>query len=527
MAISMDQHYPPDLSPEQAEYLISNLKDWSVLHGLAVRPPTTFVTKDQDPSRSLAVTAPVTLFPSLFPRACFEQAKNIQKAYNELYAYIASDEKWLGEIVEEIVDVDDFIAKLWNVHLTVKMEGYVQGISLGLFRSDYMIHKDWSNPAAKPEIRQVEFNTIASSFGGLASKVSSLHQHLLSISAFAAEDTGLIKSKSLPQNPTITALSAGLATAHQAYGKSKSSSEKPLCIIFIVQSPENNAFDQHALSDQLWTTHSIPNFRLPFSAVLDHTTVEESNVNRPLLYHPPHLPQSYEATTCYFRAGYSPTEYSKESAWTARLQLERSAAIKCPTILTHLAGSKKIQQVLATPSSPHLQQLLSRSPTFPDPQEVAAQIRSTFASIYPLDSSNAGKKAIAIATSPTQSAGYVLKPQREGGGNNIYGTKIPTFLNSLGNDERKWKGHILMELIQPPSLRNSIIRNGEVRSGEVIGELGVFGVCLWRHGTLEHDAEILANWEAGHLLRTKGRESEEGGVAAGFGAVDSPCLVEV
>ena len=101
MTTSLDQHYPPDLSPEQEEYLISNLKDWSILHGLAVRPPTTLVTKDQDPSRSLAVTAPVTLFPSLFPRACFEQAKNIQKAYNELYAYIASDEKWLGEIVEE------------------------------------------------------------------------------------------------------------------------------------------------------------------------------------------------------------------------------------------------------------------------------------------------------------------------------------------------------------------------------------------------------------------------------------------
>ena len=95
------EHYPPELSPEQLEYLMSNLKDWSILHGLAVRPPVSFVTKEHDPSRSLAVTAPVTLFPSLFPRACFERAKDIQKAYNELYASIASDEKWLGEIVEE------------------------------------------------------------------------------------------------------------------------------------------------------------------------------------------------------------------------------------------------------------------------------------------------------------------------------------------------------------------------------------------------------------------------------------------
>ena len=85
-----------------------------------------------------------------------------------------------------------------------------------------------------------------------------------------------------------------------------------------------------------------------------------------------------------------------------------------------------------------------------------------------------------------------------------------------------------MELIEPPALHNSVFRNGEVRSGEVIGELGVYGVCLWRRGHGEKgEPVIMENWEAGHLLRTKGRESEEGGVAAGFGAVDSVCLINV
>ena len=84
-----------------------------------------------------------------------------------------------------------------------------------------------------------------------------------------------------------------------------------------------------------------------------------------------------------------------------------------------------------------------------------------------------------------------------------------------------------MKLIEPPSLRNIIFRNGQVTKGEVIGELGVYGVCLWHHGGSDHAAEIMENWEAGYLLRTKGRESEEGGVAAGFGAVDSVCLVDM
>ncbi len=89
-----------------------------------------------------------------------------------------------------------------------------------------------------------------------------------------------------------------------------------------------------------------------------------------------------------------------------------------------------------------------------------------------------------------------------------------------------------MEIIEPPALRNSILRDGRVESGGVIGELGVYGVCLWRARAKEegkgggNGVEVLVNGEAGYLLRTKGVESEEGGVAAGFGAVDSCLLVD-
>jgi hypothetical protein len=93
--------YPPTLTRPEEEYLLSNLKDWSIAHGLAVRPVETFVSKETDPAGALATTAPVTLFPSLFPRRCFEQAKAVSKAYNELYSAIAVDEAWLGEICEE------------------------------------------------------------------------------------------------------------------------------------------------------------------------------------------------------------------------------------------------------------------------------------------------------------------------------------------------------------------------------------------------------------------------------------------
>ena len=101
------EEYPPPITDRQTHFLLSEIKDWSILNGLAVRPSQSFVPKEVDPSRSLAVTAPVTVFPSPFPRQCFVEACEIQQAYNQLYAAVAADEKWLSEIVEEYARILD------------------------------------------------------------------------------------------------------------------------------------------------------------------------------------------------------------------------------------------------------------------------------------------------------------------------------------------------------------------------------------------------------------------------------------
>ena len=50
-----------------------------------------------------------------------------------------------------------------------------------------------------------------------------------------------------------------------------------------------------------------------------------------------------------FRCGYHPDQYPTEKEWEARLMIERSLAIKSPSIQYHLAGTKKVQQALALP----------------------------------------------------------------------------------------------------------------------------------------------------------------------------------
>ena len=96
-----DQSYPPQPTSGEAEYIASLVKDWTIANGLAVRCPPAFKLGDADPNNVLATTAPVTLFPSPFPRVCFEQANDVQRAYNELYAAIAQDEEFLKDVVEE------------------------------------------------------------------------------------------------------------------------------------------------------------------------------------------------------------------------------------------------------------------------------------------------------------------------------------------------------------------------------------------------------------------------------------------
>lgn len=85
-----------------------------------------------------------------------------------------------------------------------------------------------------------------------------------------------------------------------------------------------------------------------------------------------------EVAVVYFRCGYAPDQYPSADGceWNARLMIERSRAIKCPNIAYHLAGTKKVQQVLAQPGI--LEFLL-------EDEEKAARLKEVFTRLYSLD----------------------------------------------------------------------------------------------------------------------------------------------
>jgi glutathione synthase len=187
--------------------------------------------------------------------------------------------------------------------------------------------------------------------------------------------------------------------------------------------------------------------------------------------------------------------------------IENSLAIKCPTVAQQLAGTKKMQQVLTGEG------MVERF--LPEYPEQARQIRSCFTGIYALDAGTPeGDAAYAKALQFPDK--YVLKPQREGGGNNLYGKEMVDLLTKMSQKERS--AYVLMELIRPPSLRNVLVRGGVLSEAQVVSELGIYGIWV---GNGDH---IVVNQSGGHLLRTKAIGTNEGGVAAGFAVLDSPLL---
>ena len=534
--------WPPVLSDEARDYLSTQATDYALAHGIVYRPlPASASTT---PPTDSAIHAPFSLFPSPFPRSLFNKAQAIQPSYDLLYAQVSSDHKFLQRVIgESVAHVDEFQRQLWDIYSAVK-DDVVQPLSLGLFRSDYLLHDRQSEQKAEAEmgsrtgqleLKQVEFNTISASFGALCTRVNGLHRHLSQTTDYLDVHEGLANLDNLPENKAQEVLVGGLAAAHAAYLSQQQQASavhhKNVFVLFVVQEGERNAFDQRPLEHAL-QRKGIRVVRQSFNELSARITTEPNDDKRTLwLQHP--VLGKVEISVIYFRAGYGPSDYPGKTEWETRKKLELSRAIKCPSIAVQLAGAKKVQQVLAEHNE--LERFLDVLGAQAD-ASTAAQLSETFTDLYPLDDSALGQQGYQLALHSAQN--YVLKPQREGGGNNVYRSDIPTFLAQLEHSSTSQEGaiakrqaYILMSLIKPPAgLGNYLLKAGTpsaVLASDTVSELGVYGALLFEPSPEPEQRHIKVHHHqsGGFLLRTKARESDEGGVAVGFSVIDSPFLV--
>ncbi|XP_048528893.1 glutathione synthetase, chloroplastic isoform X2 [Triticum urartu] len=452
---------------------------WCAMHGLVVG--------DRADPRSGTVPgvglvhAPISLLPSRLPESFWSQACELAPLFNELVDRVSLDGDFLQDSLSKTRQVDDFTSRLLDIHRKMMDANKEENIRLGLHRSDYMLDSETNS------LLQIELNTISVSFPGLCSIVTELHRTLIN----QYGNLLCLDAKRVPGNDASRQFAKALAKAWDEFNVDSA------VVMMIVQPEERNMYDQYWLVKYLRESHGITTIR---------KTLSEVEAEGQVLLDGTLVVNDRKVAVVYFRAGYTPNDYPSEAEWNARLLMEQSSAVKCPSISYHLVGTKKIQQELAKPN------VLER---FLENKEEIAKLRQCFAGLWSLDDEEVVKSAI---ENPDL---FVLKPQREGGGNNIYGFDVREALIRLkkeGGDALS--AYILMQRIFPKASLASLVRGGVCHEALTVSELGIYGAYL------RNKDKVIINDKCGYLMRTKVSSSDEGGVAAGFAVLDSLYLTD-
>ncbi|WVZ50112.1 hypothetical protein U9M48_001399 [Paspalum notatum var. saurae] len=479
--------------------MVEDAAVWCAVHGLVVG--------DRAHPRSGTVPgvglvhAPFSLLPARFPAPFWKQACELAPIFNELVDRVSLDGEFLQAALSRQVNinlpfsnfrtrkVDEFTARLLEIHEKMMAVNKKEDIRLGLHRSDYMLDSETNS------LLQIELNTISSSFPGLGSLVSELHRTLLNR---YGKVLGL-DSKRIPQNWAATQFAEALGKAWAEYNNESA------VVLMVVQPEERNMYDQYWLVNHLKELYPFY-LTVTYGATTIRKTLAQVEAGGKVLTDGTLVIDGRTVAVVYFRAGYAPTDYPSEVEWRARLLMEQSSAIKCPSISYHLVGTKKIQQELAKSN------VLER---FIDNKEDIAKLRKSFAGLWSLDNEEIVQLAI---EKPDL---FVLKPQREGGGNNIYGHDLRETLIKLQKEQgESLAAYILMQRIFPKASLSPLVRGGECFEDLTISELGIYGAYL------RNKDKVILNNQSGYLMRTKVSSSNEGGVAAGFAVLDSVILTD-
>eukprot|EP01038_Epipyxis_sp_PR26KG_P013036 gene13036-17472_t len=483
---------------------------------------------------------PFTLQPYNFPKQLFNRAESLSIVFNKLLDNLTSHPSWIINSLKNASEGDDFTSHLVEILLKTQKQNHHQSINLGINRSDYMLHSVDKN---ETKLHQVEINTIAASCGPISDKISKMH-HLLYSS-----------THKIPKNDAQSSTVNALQVAHNLYVQQTGSNDA--VIIMVVQPNERNFADQRLLHFELLEKYNVTCIRATLIDIYHKSIINEAT--KELIY------DNHPVSIVYFRAGYTPNDYMISGTtfeWDSRLRIEQSIAIKCPNIATHLIGTKKIQQELSIPGI--LEKLLLNNKNKDNDnnhkmgvtQDEIELLRSCFAGLYSLDkeeldnvvnknngdsskvpSSNRLEEIKLLAINNPD--GYVLKPQREGGGNNFYGQEMIDALQTLS--EKELAAFILMERIMPPSQPAVMIRDGQALPViECLCELGIFGAYIsipisddplpsqdMTYITDEEECErkMVMNSYIGYVVKVKPYNLNEGGVLSGYAVLSSPNLI--
>ena len=125
--------------------LSDNLIHYALTHGIIYGIKQSALTNNLVPSTAV-VHAPITMYPYEYPKRAFEDAVILAPIFNELINKVSRDTNWLRSVLTSTASNDKFTNQLLDILNIVEKQGIKQDLSLGLIRSDYMLHNVENDP---------------------------------------------------------------------------------------------------------------------------------------------------------------------------------------------------------------------------------------------------------------------------------------------------------------------------------------------------------------------------------------------
>ena len=425
--------------------------------------------------------APFSLSPYSISTSDLQEMIELTPYFSELMINVSQDWGFLDETLSPISKTDPFLKML----LDLREHEVSQSRQLLVQRNDFFLIKDdigkgghdsssSGEDTSASALRQVEINTVSASFPFLITQLTRLHQHIF--------------EQIIPNNPLKPVVDS-FAKAIKDYGSTDA------IMLLVSQPAESNRFDQLGLEQLLWDEYKIQTVRKTLTEIYENGSLSEGHL----------IMAGKKVAITYYRAGYTPEDFSTSCAIKGRQLIEASSTIQVPDLAMQLAGMKKIQQVLTRP------EILSNFVS----EEISKRFRKTFVGMHSLDEiiETPEGEISASEWASINPEKYVLKPQREGGGNNYFGKDIPKKITEMKREEQD--AYILMEKIKAKTHQAILVVNGKVEKHTSVSEIGRFGICFAENGVVQ------SNEDVGYLVRTKAKNVNEGGVCSGFACLNS------
>merc|ERR1719242_26929 len=193
-------------------------------------------------SPNASIHAPHTLLPVALHRNEYHSVSSISLIFHKVIDALSRDVPFLISCIGPTADSDpDFTGKMVSLlKRQITENGHSQHYQLGIFRSDYMKNESTSKWG------QIEFNTIAASFGALSDLTTRCHRFIMT-RFLDIDSVQKIQTKGTVTEDVAAALGTAAKLVH---------SLQPI-VLMVVQGKERNLSDQRRIEYALWTQHRV------------------------------------------------------------------------------------------------------------------------------------------------------------------------------------------------------------------------------------------------------------------------------